>query len=134
MEADIDFDVLVHLGRFHALDISRRGIFAIRVCLSIGDEINFGSLHYNFNELNHDNMNVDTSRGSRQHPSSKSTFITPVGCFSAPTSFNAFINDYELDCPPPIYPSYVEDSDKSFRSRSFIIRYRDEVHVRYFNF
>jgi hypothetical protein len=54
--------------------------------------------------------------------------ITPIGCFAAPSTFDARIGKTELSCPDPIQNAHVDESDKSFRSRTLVIRYRDEIH------
>ena len=57
--------------------------------------------------------------------------IAPIGCFAAPSTFDASIagSSNKLTCPFPLFNGNVDDIEKTFHSRTIVIRYRDEIHV-----
>ena len=90
-----------------------RGLYYVKVSASV---------------ITRDNFHVFIKTGQKLSLHEK--YLTPIGCFAAPSTFDARIGANELECPFPIQNGHVEH-DKSFRSRSVVVRYRDEVHVSY---
>jgi hypothetical protein len=102
--ANIDLDILCHLGFVKNIDLSNRGIFYIQVSLIYGEK-----------------------------PGVEGLKISPVGLFSAPSTLDSHINGASIASNNQDI-SYFEpcqiDENKSFHTRSFIVRYRHEIHVR----
>lgn len=96
--ATIDFEIAVHLGEFKNINLSQKGIYAVRIRLLYGPQ---------------------------RRP------IMPTGLFSAPSSLDSQTNEHQIPATRFITGCEVDDSDYSCKSRSVMIRYREEKHVRY---
>ena len=59
-----------------------------------------------------------------------STLLAPVGIFSAPSRIDSYVGTQRIPALIPASICHVEESDKTFRSRAFVVRYKDEEHVR----
>lgn len=55
----------------------------------------------------------------------------PKGCYSAASNFDCSIGytNTTLYNPFPIENSSIDEIDNSYKTRTFLIRYRDEIHV-----
>eukprot|EP01038_Epipyxis_sp_PR26KG_P010970 gene10970-14734_t len=95
MIADLDFDVVAHLGYVRNIDLLQKGLYIIQVTLHYGKE------------------------GTR---------IAPVGLFSAPSTLQSYVKDRPLPPARLCNVCEVDDAERQFRSRSFVIRYKDEKH------
>ncbi len=116
MLAEVDFEILLHVSHFTNIDLSSRGVYCIRVGLQAGD-------------------------------TSKDLKIEPIGCFSAPLTIDAIVGGRNIVEPSkrgvsskastiqvwcgsqPLENAHIDDDDMCFYGRSFIVRFRDELHV-----
>ena len=60
-----------------------------------------------------------------------STLLAPVGIFSAPSRIDSYVGTQRIPALIPASICHVEENDKTFRSRAFVVRYKDEEHVRF---
>ena len=98
MNADIDLSVILHLGHMKSIDIYERGYYFIQL-----------NLYYKTIHINQ--------------------ILTPIAMFSAPSTLNSIVKSTIIsDNNIPINYAHIDDQTKSFRSRAFLIRYRDEEH------
>ena len=98
MNADIDLSVIIHLGHMKSIDIYERGYYFIQL-----------NLYYKTIHINQ--------------------ILTPIAMFSAPSTLNSKVKSTVIDSNNiPINYAHIDDQTKSFRSRAFLIRYRDEEH------
>lgn len=95
MAANLDFDLIVHLGYLENVDLSQTGIYVVQVTLMYGED------------------------GTR---------IAPVGLFSAPSKLESTIGPQRIPAARLCSMCEVEDTSKTFRSRSIVVRYKDEKH------
>ena len=61
----------------------------------------------------------------------ESTLLAPVGIFSAPSRIDSYVGTQRIPALIPASVCHVEENDKVFRSRAFVVRYKDEEHVRF---
>ena len=71
LEAELDLDIVTHLGYVKNIDLAQKGIYSIQISLFYGNEI---SKHVSKNYK---------SEGVR---------IAPIGLFSAPTSLDSYVD------------------------------------------
>ena len=57
------------------------------------------------------------------------TLLAPVGIFSAPSRIDSYVGTQRIPALVPASVCHVEESDKTFQSRAFVVRYKDEEHV-----
>ncbi len=103
MESSIDFDVVVHLGCLENIDLATRGVYYLELVLFYGKPSNYKK---NKNYIK----------------------ITPVGMFSAPTTIQSNVKGQAIPLAPMLDHSQVDEINQSFRTRVFVIRYKDEIH------
>ena len=60
----------------------------------------------------------------------RSTLLAPVGIFSAPSRIDSYVGPQRIPALVPSGSCHVNEADKTFRSRAFVVRYKDEEHVR----
>ena len=56
------------------------------------------------------------------------SLISPIRCFSAPSTLVSCVRDICLQPAPLLNMCNVQDKERIFQSRSFMIRYKDECH------
>ena len=61
----------------------------------------------------------------------RSTVLAPVGIFSAPSRIDSYVGPQRIPALVPSGACHVNEVDKTFRSRAFVVRYKDEEHVRF---
>lgn len=60
--------------------------------------------------------------------SHESQSYPPSGNFSAPSTLDSYVGDRWLNAPRLMSICHIDDNEKYFRSRSFVVRFRDEIH------
>ena len=100
MLAEIDLNVILHLGRFRNVDLPTRGIYYIEAALYCGC--------------------APVTASSVQ--------ITPIGMFSAPQTLDSFVKRQTLFPAPMLDTSQITEETKKFRTRQIVIRYLEEIH------
>ena len=125
---ELSCDLIVHLGSIRNIDLGCRGVYTLQISVHSCEK------------------NVDITS-------------TPVGVFSAPGDVDSFVGDQRVciyylsairesaaisvdktfssfdyfqipSTRVPISLCQFDEREKTFGCRSFIIRYRDEIHVR----
>ena len=76
LEAELDFDIVAHLGFVKNIDLAQKGIYSIQISLSYGNELQKNNSHNN-------KKNQKASEGIR---------ISPIGLFSSPTSVDSYVD------------------------------------------
>ena len=127
MLADIDFDIVCHLGHVRNVAVSTRGVYFIKVALLFGKVPQVVAP----TSLSLTKSPASTLMHPTGDPSSNpkgAIKIAPVGVFSAPTSIDSTVKGLAIPAAPIINLCHVDEHSNSFCSRSFVVRYKDEEH------
>jgi hypothetical protein len=98
--ACVTFDVCCQFGFIRNVDLCSRGFYYIQVNLSVGP--------------------LPIPSPTVALP----ILIAPVRCFSCPTSLATKVRDTQLPPAPLLHMCNIQDLEKTFQCRSFMIRYK----------